>query len=258
LKRRPLLARLAGVAGVLAVPTMAARAQEPHVAPRIYAVMSLVADFLTVTGFESTTGSLLAQNQTERIELQTDELERVVVRTALRALDEQGISGAVPMLSVDGRLYAQQGRFIDGDTARLPGFLLDLLQTRKVTHLLLVTKFKGAAKMRSVDLDLGTGRVEGLGFYLDRVTTLRRLEHGDTTVGYLAPHAYLRLSLIDVARGRVLQGRTLTASRVVTAAGTAAGANPWDAMSSAEKTAALSELISSATLPAWRDMLRAG
>lgn len=251
MQRRQLLASAAALAGAGACLANAARAQDA----RVYAVMSLVADYLTVTGFEATTGSMLRLNQTERIELQTDELERAVLRAAVRALTESGDGRAVPMLSDDGRLYSQQDKLVDGDTARLPTFLLDSLRAQKATHLMLVTKFNGEAKMRSADLDLGTGRVEGLGFYLDRVTPLRRVGRGDTAVGYLAPHAYLRLSLIDVAQGKVLRGKTLTASQVVTAAGTTAGANPWDVMSSAEKMSALSELIASATVPAWREIL---
>jgi hypothetical protein len=251
MQRRRLLAHTAALAGVSALPAMPSVAQEG----RVYALMSLVADFLTVTGFEGTTGSMLRLNQTERMELQTDELERVVLRAALRALNESGAGKAVPMLSDDGRLYSQQDKFIDGDSARLPAFLLDNLRAQKATHLMLVTKFNGVAKMRSADADLGTGRVEGLGFYLDRVTPLRRVETSDTTVGYLAPHAYLRLSLIDIAQGKVLRSKTVTASTVVTAAGTSAGANPWDVMSSAQKIAALSELIAGSTVPAWRELL---
>lgn len=251
MQRRQLFARTAALAGAVALPVMPSQAQEA----RVYALMSLVADYLTVTGFEATTGSMLRLNPTERMELQTDELERVVLRAALRAVTESGTGKAVPMLSDDGRLYSQQDKLIDGEIARLPPFLLDNLRAQKATHLMLVTKFNGVARMRSADLDLGTGRVEGLGFYLDRVTPLRRVERGDTAIGYLAPHAYLRLSLIDIAQGKVLRSKALTASTVVSAAGTSAGANPWDVMSSAQKIAALSELIAVTTVPAWRELL---
>jgi hypothetical protein len=251
MQRRRLLAHTAMLAAAT-WPVRASLAQDA----RVYAVMSLVADYLTVTGFESTTGSMLRLNQTERIDLQTDELERAVLRAALRVVNESGAGKAVPLLTDDGRLYNGQGQLLDGEQARLPAFLLDQLLAQKATHLLLVTKFNAVAKMRSADQDLGTGRVEGLGFYLDRVTPLRRMEGGDVAVGYLAPHAYLRLSLIDIAQGKVLRSKTLTASTVVSAAGSSAkGANPWDVMSSADKMSSLSELIAKATVPAWRELL---
>ncbi|MFN9005673.1 MAG: hypothetical protein ACK5ZF_10270, partial [Betaproteobacteria bacterium] len=57
---------------------------------RVYGLVSLVADHLTVTGFESTTGSHIAANPTERIPLQSDALERSVLRAAHKALTEAG------------------------------------------------------------------------------------------------------------------------------------------------------------------------
>jgi hypothetical protein len=255
MQRRPLLKATAGWAAAAAcggtLPGVA-HAQDA----RVYAVMSLVADFLTVTGFEATTGSLLRLNQTQRIDLQTDDLERAALRAALRAIDDTRAGKAVPLLTDDGRLYSSQGQLVDGDQARLPSFLLETLRAQKATHLLLTTKYNAMAKMRSSDQDLGTGRVEGLGFYLDRETRLRLREGGEVAVGYLAPHAYLRLSLIDIAQARVLRYKTVTASTVVSAAGTKAqGANPWDVMSSAEKMSALSDLIAQAVTPAWRELL---
>lgn len=226
-------------------------------AERVYAVVSVVADHLTVTGFETTTGSLVPQNQTERIELQTDELERSVLRAAVAAVQASGSGRALPLLTDDGRLYAQQAQWIEGEQARVPGFLLQTLKAQNATHLLLVTKHRAEARMRSFDADLGTGRVEGLGFYLDRVTPMRRVESGERAVGYLAPHAYLRLSLIDVQAGRVLGSRTVTASTVLSAAGGGAGANPWDVMDSAAKFKVLDELIQRTTTPVWRELLGA-
>lgn len=222
---------------------------------RVYAVMSLVADFLTVTGFESSTGTLVRANPTERIDLQTDELERVVVRAAVRAVADSGSGRAVPLLSDDGRLYGAQDKLVNGDAVALPGFLQEILRAQQATHLLLVTKHNDVARMRAVDLDLGTGRVEGLGFYIDRVTPLKLTGRGENSVGYLAPHAYLRLSMIDLQRNRVVASRLVTATRVVLPAGTSAGANPWDVLDSAGKIKALSDLIDQGTTPAWREML---
>jgi hypothetical protein len=228
---------------------------QPSGPPRVYGVMSLVADYLTVTGFESTTGTLVRANPTERIDLQTDELERVVIRVATRAVTDSRTGKAVPLLSDDGRLYGGQSKLVNGDEVNLPGFLSDTLRAQQATHLLLVTKHNGVANMRARDVDLGTGRVEGLGFYLDRVTPLRLTSGGENSLGYLAPHVYLRLSLIDLQRNRVMSFRLVTATRVLIPAGTNAGANPWDLMDSAAKMKVLSELIEEGTTPAWREIL---
>lgn len=222
---------------------------------RVVAIVSLVADHLTVTGFETTTGSLLAQNQTERIPLQTDELERAVLRAALRAVQESRRGRPVPLLINDGRLYRDQDSLVAGGRVVLPDSLRQTLQSQRATHLLLATKHRDDARMRAQDVTLGTGKVEGLGFYVDRVTTLRREGTSAVATGYLAPHYYARYSLIDLRDKRLLDSRTVTASAVYTAAGTAAGADPWELLDSAGKMKALSDLIADASAPVLRQLV---
>jgi hypothetical protein len=210
----------------------------------VIGIVSLVGDFLTVTGFESTTGSRLALNQTERIDLVDDSLERTVLRAAMKAVQEKGQAKAVPLLINDGAIYRDQKRLGQDDEATIPASLLQTLKGQGATRLLVVTKWRGDARMQAADSTLGTGTVEGLGFYVDRVTTLRLTETSKTAVGYIAPHAYLHVALIDVATRKVLGARRLTASRVISASQTDAdGADPWGILDTAGKMAELKSLI---------------
>jgi hypothetical protein len=223
---------------------------------RVVGIVSLVADFLTVTGFESSTGSQLASsNPNERIELRDDALERAVLRAGLRAVGEAKAGKAVPLLINDGAVYDAQDRMVSGEQARIPASLLATLQAQQATHLLLVTKHRAEARMKTGVVEVGTGRVQGLGFYVDRVTPLTRLETGESSVGYLAPHVYVRLSLIDLRDSKVLRTRTVTASWVYTASSKDRGADPWDVLDSAGKMKALGELISNGCAPALRELL---
>jgi hypothetical protein len=241
---------------LLAVPAVAFAAPvHADRQARVIAVVSLVADVLTVTGFESTTGSLLNVNPIERIELRDDGLERSVLRAAVRAINESKAGRPVPLMINDGALYRSQDRILSDDTARIPPSLLDPLRSQQATHLLLVTKHQAAARMNTGTVQVGSGRVEGLGFYIDRVTPLRSLDSGETSVGYLAPHVFVRLSLIDLADSRVLRSRAVTASRVIFARNSDRGADPWELLDSAGKIKAIDELITSDCAPALRELL---
>jgi hypothetical protein len=222
---------------------------------RVIGIVSLVADRLTVTGFESTTGSNLNVNPFENIELRDDGLERSVLRTAMRAVNEQKAGRAVPLLINDGRIYNAQDAIVSGDTAKVPESLMQTLQAQKATHLLLVTKHRAEARMKTGVQQIGSGRVEGLGFYVDRVTELRTVATGMRSVGYLAPHVFVRVSLIDLAGSKVLGSRTVTASEVITATEKDRGGDPWELLDSAGKVKAIDEMIARECAPALRALL---
>lgn len=246
--------RRRGLPGLMALVSLQAVGQTRIGGERVYGVVSLVADHLTVTGFESTTGTHIAANPTERIPLQSDSLERSVLRAAHKALTEAGAGRVVPLLIGDGNLYEQQGRLVSGGRAVLPSSLSQTLQTQQATHLVLVTKHRADARMKTGVETLGSGRVEGLGFYVDRVTPRRSVGSGDRTVGYIAPHAYLRVWLIDLSGGRVVGQRDVLESEVVTPREDQGGADPWKWMDNEAKMKALDALIGTGVSRAVREL----
>lgn len=247
IRRRPLLLALP-LAGL--GPADALRAAEP-----VVAIVSLAADQLTVTGFESTTGSKLDNNPQQRVPLAGSDLEKSLLRAGLRAVTEARAGKAVPLLLSDPGLYRAQDRLLDGGSVVLPASLIATLQEQKATRLLLVTKHRAEARMKGAEIDLGSGRVEGLGFYVDRVTRLRREGTSEIGIGYIAPHVYVRLSLVDVADGRVLGTRLVTASQVFVASSADRGADPWDLLDDRAKLQALNDLIQTNCVPEMRALL---
>lgn len=246
IRRRPLL---------MSLPLAAAWPAALHAADAVVAIVSLAADQLTVTGFESTTGSKLDNNPQQRIALASQDLEKSILRAGLRAVADARAGKAVPLLLSDAGLYRAQDRMLEGGSVALPPSLIATLQAQKATRLLLVTKHRAEARMKAADVELGSGRVEGLGFYVDRVTPLRREGTSEIGIGYIAPHVYVRLSLVDVADGRVLGTRLVTASRVHIASSADRGADPWELLDSQAKLKALNELIETICVPEMRALL---
>ena len=91
-----------------------------------------------------------------------------------------------------------------------------------------------------------------MGFYIDSEQSVKDVTTREVSQGFLAPYAYLRLSLVDLSTGAVLAERNINASATVGTVGLKNSVNPWEALSPAEKIELLNQLLAkelAATLP---------
>jgi hypothetical protein len=214
-------------------------------ADRRYAILSLVGDKITVVARANVTGSPRDRNTKQVLPLPTREIDdaaALAVEAELRRLDPK----AAPILLAarDPALHAEQQRMLDEDstTAALLGSVRALAAEAGATHLLLVAKLRHEATLRVADGSTGSGKVDGVGFYIDRTLRMRRSDTGQVSEGYLAPFAYFSVSLIDLRSGEILGREHGLASITLSAARSARG-DPWDALSAEQKVRSLQSLI---------------
>ncbi len=124
--------------------------------------------------------------------------------------------------------------------------LRDLLAKAGATDLFLVTKHRGTPEFRvTTGLLERPGAIGGIGFYIDNDTAMYRDNDKPGGEGFLAPYAYLAVSLMDVRSMRVVKTRngleTLSALPGDKVGGAAEHA--WDALTSKEKVDALDLVI---------------
>lgn len=153
---------------------------------------------------------------------------------------------AVLSLIGDRLMLVDQPKALDeggGAELMLP-VLKEMLAKVGATHLLLVSKHRGEARLLFADGRMGNGFLEGLGFYIDRNNRVENVQTGDTSFGYLAPFAYFRVALIDLAASRVLGEEVVTASRAI---GAQDKSNPWDVLSGDQKVTLLQDFIRAET-----------
>lgn len=235
--RRAFLCVLALTAGArsMAAPPSAHR-------PRL-AALSLVGDRLLIVGSRMAAGGTPDPNRKDWLLLASDDLD---VATA-RELERQA-KAVVPGLEVtsvrsrDPAVRNLHEDVVAGDRGlrEVVERLRPMLLSQGFTHLLLLTRHRGEGRIRTADGTIGIGRVEGLGFYVDRETRLPAGEAGEPGgPGFLATFAYLRAYLVELGTFAVLGEETSLEAEAVMTVGAAESAHPWDALSADEKTAAL-------------------
>lgn len=241
--RRAALAGLARllVAGSLGLFGVAA-AQD---AAPTYAVLSLIGDELTLVTYQPSVGRSTDANLRQVVPLNDDTFDRRAL-----AVCERSIRRAVPgarvsaFRSSDRALYAGQQDLVTDD-ARAGRFLQSIVKDLQgnTRFLVLVTKHRGDTRLRFADSSGGTGKLNGLGFYIDRVQGARSVETGESGAGYIAPYAYLSVSLVDVASGKVIRTVTATESQPIGSTRSKSSTDPWAALSAEEKVESVQQLI---------------
>ena len=214
-----------------------------HAAPS-YAVLSLVGDKLDVVTYQLATGSKLDANSHDQLTMPQDEFDMAALRAISRTLKAKVPGAQVALLAASRpEDFVDEEHAFSAGRVTLPAEIDAAVHREGAASLLLVTKHRGDARMQVREGRIGSGRVEGLGFYLDGTTELENRDTRKRALGFIAPFVYVYVALIDVATGTVTRRETITAGRAVGVFHNAAGVNAWDALSAAEKVSLLTEML---------------
>jgi hypothetical protein len=234
------MSRIALLLLALAAPLAVPAAEPPK-----YAVLSLAGDVILITQFTQATGTRLGTNPRHYVPVSDGILDKTVLLAAnekLRARD--GVPPPVLLLARDSSLYEAQTKLLD-NAAGWDG-LIELVRRLAgpsgATQLILVTKQRQDARIALDDMVIGTGQIEGFGFYIDPVVNVVNTKTLDSGTGILAPFAYMRVCLVDLSSGRILHEERVAASIPHMAPAWKTEAI-WNAMTPADKMRSLQELI---------------
>jgi len=208
-------------------------------APR-YAVLSLIGDRLLLVQRLPATETQPERNLIEFLDLDAKVFDQTAVLAVNGALKRANPSAQPILLEArDASLYSAQAALLEHG-----GFepLRKLLAGTKATHLILITRLRYEAMLQTESGHLGSGPLEGLGFYLDRTKQLVRSDTGQNAVGFLGPFTYFQVSLYDLARRQVVKQEQVVASRTLSAARSPEG-DPWTALSAEDKVRVLQQML---------------
>lgn len=246
---------LLGAAG-LAAAAHGARAADPEPG---YAVMSIVGDKITLIGYRPLTGSNLDQNDRSVIPVSAPFLDNAAVLAVDDAIRRVQPKARTTLLaSRDPKIFALQDQALDhpGDAADSVNAIKALLQQSHATRLILVAPYRTEARFQVVGELIGTGRLAGLGFYVDRVTRISLVDSGETGDGYLAGYAYLSVSLIDAATMTTLRRQLVTESQLIPTSAEKGATVPWETLTNEQKVEMLKTLIRQGVAHAVPDLLK--
>ncbi|HUQ29839.1 MAG TPA: hypothetical protein VM051_14680 [Usitatibacter sp.] len=211
---------------------------------RKYAVLSLIGDEMLIVGAGQATGQRLDRNPRNYVRVDDPIIDKTVLLTANETL--KAATGAEPVLlfARERPLYAMQQRLMNEGQGmvNLLGYIRPLIGTSGATHLVLFTKARREARMQLADMALGTGMVEGVGFYVDPNTEVIIRATQQNANGFVAAFTYFDVALVDLAKGAIVAEQRVTASKVM-AAPAAVATEVWSGISGAEKMRMLQSIL---------------
>jgi hypothetical protein len=229
-------------AATLLLPRLAAAQGADAV--RSVAVMSLIGDQLTIVARAFETGTRIDPLRSTETKLNNRAFDTYASRVVMEALKRHRpqLKSEV-FASTDATLYEIQDGLIaaaDPKAVSLRDEMKLNLRAAGASHLLLVTKHRADAVMRFATTDMGTGKIEGLGFYIDpEIQVFTRGEGDRAGQGFLAPFVYVKVTLVEAASFDPVRSELAMVSEIFPAAGN----DQWNAIPQAKKFEVLQQMI---------------
>ena len=204
---------------------------------RKYAVLSLVGDEMLVVGAAGVTGQRLDRNSRNYLRLDDPIIDKTVLLAANEALKRATGADPVLLFAHERPMYAMRETVAETLALAAP-----IVKGTHATHLVLFTKARSEARMQLHNLALGNGMLEGVGFYVDPSTEVTLIDERQTATGFIGAFTYFDASLVDLASGKVVAERRVTASKT-TAAPDSKATEVWSGISSQQKVRMLQALL---------------
>lgn len=209
-------------------------------------VFSLLGEGLEITVAEYRHDSRVVPVRRETQEVRQIGFDVIVGREARAAMQRQRAAVTVTNFSANTTLPAAEQRHIASGAREgaLPGWIIQAVQQRRLSHVLLVTRHRADVKLPTADgKTIGRGRVDGLGFYLDPDYQLRDVNTGAVANGALGPHVVLELTLFDTDAAKVVRSHVVDEQFLLGSGEAKAAVDPWSYLSGEQKIALLREAL---------------
>lgn len=247
-RRRALLASLS-LAAAAALAPLAAHAQRPAAPPpqlQAVGVFALLGDTIQITLADAPTDTRLDRNVRESMDLKDLGLDQMALRGAREALSKaqpqaklQLFRATAPVPLVEQRLIA------DGaERGELPDWIIQAIQRHQLSHVILITRHRGPALMRTADGEgIGRGSVEGIGFYIDPIYEVENRLTGIKMRGALGAYLDMRMTLMDVNSAKVLVQQNIRDGVIYGARTDEQSLQPWNVLEPREKVEVLRRMV---------------
>ena len=229
---------------MLALASVGPAAAQGESAPRRFAAISLIGNDITAVSEQSVTGTKLDRNVRDSFTVPGNLFDVAALgalNEAVVAADPKAVVQMLKLPSAD--IFGPPDQLFAGGKFIVPAALAPVLKQTAATHLLVVTRFRGQAVIKMARDGVGTGMLEGLGFYINYQLALRRVESSEVRIGYLAPFTYVKLSLVNLASGNVERTQQIANAQQLGTDRKEGFSDPWETLTSVEKVQVLRQML---------------
>jgi hypothetical protein len=210
---------------------------------RSIALLSVLGDNISVVSYRPNTGSHIDQNRHSALNAGDRVVDSMVMSAAATAVKTSGALSDMQVSAINYPGANDALTWLDGKKFTPPAELSAVIARSDFTHLMLILPQRAPSMLKVRKGSVGSGHLEGIGFYVDRDARMRRSDTGEVGIGFLAPYAYIKVILVNLALGEVVREQMVTASNTISAARNKEGFDPWDALDSTQKVAAINRLV---------------
>ncbi|MBC8023810.1 MAG: hypothetical protein H7Y14_11860 [Burkholderiales bacterium] len=203
-----------------------------------YAVLSLIGDRMQLAFAKGVDGQPVDRIERRYIPLDDSSIDRAALLAANEQIKKLKPGSDPVLLQAFERSYFD----VSAGTGALVEWIRQLVKDKKVTHAVLITKLSYDGIPHLQKSYVGSGALEGVGFFVGRTPPPTGMDPNSAGPGFLSPFAYFQVSLIDLKTGQVVREERGLASTALSATSTDSG-NPWEALSGQQKVQTLTDLV---------------
>jgi hypothetical protein len=187
---------------------------------------------------------MIDSNQQEKLPVPSSEFDELALKTASDA-----VTKALPSTSLAALTVAAAGSDLDPAQFLVDGRIaashrmVVALRDAGFSHLLVITKYRAPARLKFLTNSVGSGYLQGIGFYIDNTLEAQRMDTLEVATGMIAPYVYIKLALIDLTSLQQIREQTITDSTTRSAAGHKEAFDAWSALTAQQKVSLLKDLI---------------
>jgi len=224
-------------------------------------VFSLLGDSVQASWAEDKpTGTRVDRNGGQNLDFKGIGFDLIALRASDAALKRANPRVQTGLYRAPQELGPAQQRALSEGAAKaeLPAWMVATINKDKLDHLLIITRQRGTISADTADsVAIGRGAVEGIGFYLDTLYTMRNQTTGALSSGLIAPYAQIRYQLMEVKSGDIVAQYDVRESFAYASREAQGSLDPWMFMSNEEKVRALRDLVERGTERALQNLLAA-
>lgn len=223
---------------------LAAKAQAQGASAEKLAIVSMVGHDVDVVVSEAQVGSRIAPKR-ERLPIPAGFLDQRATLSMDKLARRFVSAEQIVLLSGQGKMWAELQQDAVASSAGMNDMvatLADAARQAGCTQVLALMKWRAVAKLRLARTAIGNGMLEGLGFYIDPKLPTVIEGTQESSIGVLAPYAYMRLLHVDARQVKALGSETTQASTSV-APPTGTLDHPWDALNAEQKVQILLKMM---------------